>query len=466
VKSTLEVLPDNKVKISVEVEESEFERNIDLAFRKIAREVRLPGFRPGKAPRRVLEAHIGSDAARAQALQDSIPEYLSAAVREHDVDLVATPEVAVLAGETEGDVRFDATCEVRPEVSVDGYADLRVELPSPDVTDEDLEQVVEGERRRLGSLVDAGRSAAVGDYVVVDLEGTRDGEPVPGLNTDDWTYEIGRGWVAPGFDDQLVGTSPGDEVRFSAVPNGTEESADFVVKVQKVQTIDTGTLDDEWVSTNFAEFATVAEWRESLRERLTQVRVNQLRSVVVDKVTDALAALVPIDAPESMVGADLQARVQNTVAQFQQQGISIDQWMSATGQTTETFIEGLKSQSEKAVKVDLALRAVAAAEQIVVDQVDLEAEYEAIGMRVNEKPDKVRKAYEKNDAVADLAAGIRKSKALDWLLHNVTYVNPAGEVLDRDTVLGHSHDADGGHHHDVEDHDGEEDLTDSGKDQG
>lgn len=458
-KSTLEVLEDNKVKISVEVEETEFERNIEVAFRKIAREVRLPGFRPGKAPRRVLEAHIGTDAARAQALQDAIPEYLSAAVREHDVDLVATPEVSVTSGETDGDVRFDATCEVRPEITLGDHASLRVELPSPEVSDDDLDQVVEGERRRLGSLVDAGRPAGVGDHVVIDLEGLREGEPVPGLNTDDWTYEIGRGWVAPGFDDQLVGVSPGDEVRFTAVPNGTEEPADFVVKVQKVQTIDVGDLDDEWVSSNFAEFSTVADWKTSLRERLTQMRVNQMRSTVVDRVTEALAALVPIEAPESMVGADLQARVQNTVTQFQQQGISIEQWMSATGQSTEAFVEGLREQSIKAVKVDLALRAVAAAEAIVVDEVDLEAEYEAIGLRVKEKPDKVRRAYEKNDAVADLAANIRKSKALDWLLHNATYVGPAGEVLDRDTVLGHAHDADGGHEHPAD-----EDTADIQKD--
>lgn len=455
-KTKCEDLGDNKVRLSVEIAEDEFDRDIEAAFRKIAREVRLPGFRPGKAPRRVLEARIGADAARRQALQDAIPEYLSRAVRENDVDLVAPPDVAITEGEEHGVVSFDATCEVRPEITLAGYAGLRVELPSPTVTDEEVDEVAEGERRRHGSLSDADRPAQMGDYVVVDLQGTHEGEPVPGLNTDDWTYEIGRGWVAPGFDDQLVGLKAGEEVRFSAVPNGTDRSVDFVVAVQRVQELVLPALDDEWVSGTFGEFDTVEAWRESLRTRLEAARVNQMRSVVVDKVTDALAALVEIDAPESMVNGDLQGRVQNTVSQFQQQGISLEQWLSATGQDTESFVEQLKAQSVKAVKVDLALRAVATAEGIDADEADLTAEYAAIALRVQQTPDKVRRAYEQNDAVTDLQANLRKSKALDWLIHNVEFVDATGAVLPRDTVLGHEHGPDGSHPDDEHDADGEQ----------
>ena len=120
-KSSLEPLEGNKVKLSVHVDEDEFDRNIDQAFKKLAREIRLPGFRAGKAPRRVLEARIGVAPARQQALQDSVPEYLAKAVREHDVDLIASPDVDITAGEDDGPVEFDATCEVRPEITVPGY---------------------------------------------------------------------------------------------------------------------------------------------------------------------------------------------------------------------------------------------------------------------------------------------------------------------------------------------------------
>lgn len=438
-KSSLEALEGNKILLSIEVEEDEFDRNIDNAFRKISHEVRLPGFRPGKAPRRILEARVGIQAARAQALEDAIPEYLGRAVREHDVDLIATPKVDLKEGATDGVVKFDATCEVRPEITVPGYKGLRVELTSPDLTAEELDEAVQTELKRHGSLVEVDRPAEIGDSVVIDLVGTRDGDPVPGLNVDEWTYEIGRGWVAPGFDDQLTGAKKGDSLTFTATPNGTEEPADFAVTVNKVQTLQVPELTDEWVAETVAGAETVDEWRNSIRDRYVEQRLNTVRRTVVDRVTDALAALVEIDPPEAMVQSDLQARVQNTVQQFQAQGIALDQWLQVTGQDADSFVEGIKTQSEKAVRVDLALRAVAAAENITVSDDELEAEYEAIGVRVNEKTARVRKAYEKNDAVADLVAQMRKSKALDWLVHNVSYVDQGGTALDTDMVLGHDH---------------------------
>jgi trigger factor len=175
-----------------------------------------------------------------------------------------------------------------------------------------------------------------------------------------------------------------------------------------------------------------------------------MRRTVVDRLTDELEKLVEIEAPEAMVNNDLQARVQNTLQQFQSQGIALDQWLSATGQDADSFIAGMKTQSEKAVKVDLALRAVASSEGIEVTDADLDAEFEQIGVRVGEKTAKVRRAYEQNDAVTDLVAQMRKSQALEWLLHNVTFVDQNGEVLSTDTVLGeHDHD----HDHDGHDHD-------------
>jgi trigger factor len=152
-----------------------------------------------------------------------------------------------------------------------------------------------------------------------------------------------------------------------------------------------------------------------------------------------------------MVNSDLQARVQNTVQQFQAQGIALDQWLSATGQDTNQFVDALKEQSQKAVKVDLALRAIVVAEGLAANDEDIELEYQRIAMRVNQKPAQVRKVYEKNDAVADLASQIAKSKALDWLLHNVTMVDTNGKELDREHILGHDHDHSHDHAHDGED---------------
>ncbi|MET0144586.1 MAG: trigger factor [Ilumatobacteraceae bacterium] len=452
-KSSLEALEGNKVKLSVNVDEAEFDKDIDQAFKKIAREVRLPGFRAGKAPRRVLEARIGIGPAREQALRDSIPQYLAKAVREHDVDLIASPEVEITGGSDEGPVEFDATCEVRPEVVVPGYDGLRVELPSPDVDDAEVDEAVTAQLRRHGELTDVDRPAARDDFVTVDLVATRDGEEVTGLNTEDWSYQVGQGWVTDDFDEQLIGASAGDELTFTSTPKGTDEAADFVVTVGAVQELVLPELTDEFVADNFGEFETVDAWRTALRERIADGKLNQARQELVGKITEALTNLTEIEAPESLVQGDLQRRVEGTVRQLQSQGISMDQWFSVTGQDANAFVEGLKSASEQAVKVDLALRAVAVAEQLDADDGDLDAEYQRIAMEVDQKPSQVRKVYERGDMVPELVAQIRKSKALDWLVHHVEFVDPAGATLDRDLILGHRHDELGNHLDDDHDHD-------------
>ena len=434
-KSTVETLEGNKVKLSVEVDEAEFDHDIDVAFRKIAHEVRLPGFRPGKAPRRILEARIGLAPARQQALQDAIPRYLADAVKVHDVDIIAPPEVDITSGEEEGPVAFDATVEVRPQVVVPGYAGLRVELPPVAVDDEDVEQAVEGELRRHGSLEDVDRPAIAGDFVTLDIEAERDGDPVPGLNTEDWLYEVGRGWVAPDFDDHLTGTSEGAALTFTAVPTGTEEPADFAVAVKKVQTLVPPELTDEWVGDHLGEFETADEWRSAIRGRIESSRLNAARQLLLDRATSALAELVEEDPPEALVNTELRNRAESLVNSLQAQGVTMEQYMAMTGQEPATLTEGLTSAATTAVKVDLALRSVADAEGIEVSDDDLEAEYQRIAVRVNQKVNQVRRAYERNDAVSGLRAEIRKAKALEWLLRHVEIVDTEGHEIDRDLLL-------------------------------
>ena len=444
--------PRQLVKLSIVIDEAEFDRDIEQAFRKIGREARLPGFRAGKVPRKVLEARIGIAAARDEALRDAVPSYLAQAVREHDVDLIATPEVEITGGADSGDVSFDAVCEVRPVITVPGYGGLRVELPSPKATQDEIDEAVDAERRRQGSLIDADRPVQAGDHVTLTLAAHRDGEPVPGLNTEDWLYEVGKGWVAEGFDDQLVGATAGSTLTFSANPSGMDEPADFEVSITGVQEMVLPEVTDEWVAENLGEHETVAEWHDAIAERIGAAKLTQARNLYIDRATTALVGLVDAPAPDSMVNGDLQGRVQNTVQQFQAQGISIDQWLQVTGQTPDTFVAGLRSQSVKAVKADLALRAVATAEAIEVTDDDLGAEYARVAVQVRQKASEVRKAYEKNDAVTDLVAQLRKQKALDWILEHAEVVDEDGQAIDRDLLLGHDHHHDHDHDHDHDHH--------------
>jgi len=423
VKSSVEVLEDNKVKVYVEVEETEFDKDIDKAFKVLAKEVNLPGFRAGKVPRKVLEARVGLGPAREQALRDAVPEYLSRAVSENDVDLIATPEVEITDGETSGPVEFEATCQIRPVITVSGYDALRVELPGVEVDDSDL-----------------ARPAASGDFVVIDMRAMRDDEEVLGLNTEDWSYEIGQGWVADDFDDKLVGATAGDVLEFVAVPKGTEDEANFSVTVQSVQSRELPELTDEWVDENVGEFDTVEAWTADLRQTLSERKLSTARQQAGTSLNDAVAKLVEIEVPEPMVAADLNQRVQGTIQQFQAQGIDFEQWMQATGQDPEGFVEGMRGQSEQAVKVDLALRAIAVAENIGVTDDELEREYARMAMQHGQKAKDIRKAYEQNDAVSELIGQISKSKAFDLLVHGATYVDDTGAEIDRDELIGHDRD--------------------------
>ncbi len=447
VKSSVEPLEGNKVKLYVEVEEAEFERDIDRAFKEIAKEVRLPGFRNGKVPRKVLEARVGLAPAREQALRNAVPEYLAKAVREHDVDLIATPEVEITDGEDDGPVEFDATCEIRPVITVPGYGGLRVELPSLEVDDEELAAARDEELARSAALVDVDRPAAEGDFVDLDIAATRDGEELTGLNVDGWSYEIGQGWVSDDFDEHLTGASAGDELRFESTPKGTEEPADFEITVNAVQTRELPEATDEWVAENTGEYETVDEWEASIRERLSDQKLGAARQQLVPGVRAALAALVEIDVPDAMIDSALNRRMQGVVQQFAAQGVDLQQWLEMTGQEPEQFVDQMREPAEEDVRVDLALRAVAEAEAIDVDDDELEQEYARLAMQYQQKAKEIRKVYEQNDAVPELLSQIRTGKAMDWLVEHTEFVDDAGAVLDRDHLLGRTDD-------DAEDADG------------
>ena len=300
--------------------------------------------------------------------------------------------------------------------------------------------------RAHGTLADLNRAIADGDIVTIDMTATRDGEELAGLNIDDWSYEVGQGWVAEDFDEQLRGASNGDTLTFTTTPKGTDAPADFTVKITAVSELVLPELTDEWVQENLMDADDVTSWRESISERLTEERLGAIRQTLVGKVTDSLVELVEEDAPESMVAAEQQQRVQNLLRQFQAQGMDVAQWMQVTGQSVEDLMESMREQAVTAVKADLALRAIVRAESIEVSGDDLDIEYQRMAMQFNEKSDAIRKAYERNDAVPELIAQIAKGKAVDWLLHNIEMVDADGTVVDRDLVLGHDDDtdADGG----------------------
>ncbi len=433
-KSTLEPAEGNKVKLSIEVPADEFEKQVDAAFRRIAREVRVPGFRPGKAPRRLLEARLGTDAARSDALQHAVPEYYSEAVQEHEVDVIAPPEIDITSGEESGGVAFDALVEVRPQINLGGYDSLRITVDSPEASDEELTDRIDRLRENFAELQSVDRRAIDGDNVSIDIAGTQAGEPQAGLTTEDYLYEVGSGSVVPELDDNLRGSKPGDILQFTADhPDPDEDPIDFRVLVKDVKAKILPEPDDSWAK-EASEFDTLDELRADLAKRLGVVKKVQTQMALQQRTADALADLVSEEVPEALVNAEMQQRLEQFAMRLQSQGITIEQWLEASGQDQEAFVQELRETAAQGAKVDLALRALADAEALDVDDDELDAEFASVATRVGQKPANVRKEFERNRQVSLVRSDLRKRKALEWLIEHVEIVDEQGNPIDRSAL--------------------------------
>jgi trigger factor len=430
VKSTVEALEGNKVKLSVEIDEQEFEPAVDAAFKKIAREVRIPGFRPGKAPRRVLESHIGAGAGRAQALNDALPEYYSDAVLANEVDVIAPPEIEITDGQESGIIKFDAIVEVRPVITVTGYADMAVEIPAPTPSDDEIDAQLDRFRNQYGDLEVVERAADSGDFVTVDIEGSQNDEVLEGLVASAYLYEVGSAGIVPELDEQLVGAAAGDTRSFDAPhPNGEDEDPlHFEVTVTEVKAKVLPELNDEFAA-QASEFETMAAWREDLVTRMTEVRKAQSQMMVREKIGEALAELVTDELPEPLLAAEMNERLQDMAMRLQAQGLSLEQWLQFSGTDTEQFLDDLKTTADRSARVDLALRAIALAESIEVLEEDLDIEFEAVAERVQQDSDVVRTQLTEAGHLPALKTDISKRKALDWLTESVRISDEAGNSI-------------------------------------
>ena len=429
-KSTVEALEGNKVKLSVEIDEQEFESAVDAAFKKIAREVRIPGFRPGKAPRRVLESHIGAGAGRAQALNDALPEYYSDAVVANEVDVIAPPEIEITDGQESGVIKFDAIVEVRPVITVSGYADMAVEIPAPTPSDDEIDAQLDRFRNQYGDLEVVERVADSGDFVTVDIEGSQNDEVLEGLVASAYLYEVGSAGIVPELDEQLVGAAAGDTRSFDAPhPNGDEEDPlHFEVTVTEVKAKVLPELNDEFAA-QASEFETMAAWRDDLVTRMTEVRKAQSQMMVREKIGEALAELVTDELPEPLIAAEMNERLQDMAMRLQAQGLSLEQWLQFSGTDTEQFLDELKTTADRSARVDLALRAIALAESIEVLEEDLDLEFEAVAARVQQGSDVVRTQLTEAGHLPALKTDISKRKALDWLTESVRISDEAGNSI-------------------------------------
>ena len=441
--STLETLDDNKVKLSVTIEESEFEPKLDAAYQALSKEVNLPGFRKGKVPRKLIEQRFGPEIAREEALRQALPEYYSQAVVDNDVDVIAAPEIDITGGQAEGDVSFDAVVEIRPVISVAGHDSLRVEIPSPLPTDQDLEDRVDSIRRQHAELETVERAAVDDDHVTIDIAGTVDGEPVPGLTAEDYDYVVGSGAVVAEIDENLRGASAGDELSFSAdhPDDSQDDTIDFAITVKEVQASVLPEADDDFAK-EASEFDTMDELRDDLMARLDDVKRAQAAQALDNNTGEALAALVDDELSEALIEDEMENRAQDMGMRLQAQGIQLEQYLQITGTTPEQFREQLREQAEVSARVDLALRAVAEQENIEISEEELDEELMVLATQLDQPLDSVREQLEAAGRLKPIRSDMRIRAALQWVTDRAEIVDEEGNPVDRDLLETDEHEHD------------------------
>ena len=427
-KAQVAPLESNKVKLSVEVEEAEVEKAIDDTFVKFAKELRVPGFRPGKAPRRVLEARIGRPAARQEALEQHIPYWYDRAVRDKAVDVINDPEIEVTAGKDEGPLAFDAVVEVRPQLKLVGYESLKVTVPSPVVTEEEVQGQIDRLRGNFAELAPVEREARSGDSVVIDMTATRDGKPVPGMSYTDYSVELGAGNDLPELDEHLPGAKAGGTVSFQADLGDNPVQVEVVVKQVQEKILPEAT--DEWAS-EASEFSTVAELRADIDKRLTDMKRAQSGLSLRNGTMDALVALVDEEPPAVLVDVEVRRSAEELGRRLDSQGIPLQRYLEAIGRNIEDVVAQLRGQAIPAVKGDLALRAVADAVGIEPSEAEMEEFMERLAGRAGVTPTVFQEQVERAGRRLAVRSDLKKSKAFDWLVEHAEVTDEEGNPVDR-----------------------------------
>jgi trigger factor len=430
VRSTLEPVEPTKVRINVVVEPDELRPAIDRTARRLSREVRVPGFRKGKVPRQVIEARIGRDALIAEAIENEVvPEFYAKAIEEHGVRPLSRAQVDP-PDYTDGQpLQFSATVEVKPELDLPPYRGVQVERPVLEITDEHVDDQLERLRDRFAQLEVIGRPLAKGDYAQIDLRATRHTTEIPELTRSDFLYEVGSGTVVARLDEELEGKRKGDILRFNAtLPEtageelaGQEVTLGVLVKEAKAKVLPK--LDDDFAQ-EASEFDTLEELRADLRQRLEQAAEAQLAAELETRVLQAYLDRVEVPLPESLVHDELHYRANRFAQQLGMMGASLDQYLEASGQTSDEVEADLRAQAERAVKAQLVLEAVANAEHMEVSDEEVEAELRRQAQRVGRDPEEIRRALPGGRAGV-IAGDILRSKALAFMVEHAEQRDPA-----------------------------------------
>lgn len=414
----------NQGVLTVDVDAKKFEEALDEAFKKVRKQVNVPGFRKGKVPRKIFEQRFGVEALYQDAVDIVLPEAYAKAVEDTGIEPVDRPEIDIEEIEKGKNLVFKATVTVKPEVELGEYKGLEVEEFDTTVTDEEVEESLKQLQEQHAELVVVeDGTVEEGDTVVIDFKGFVDGESFEGGEAENYSLEIGSGQFIPGFEDQLVGLKPGEEkevkVTFPEEYHAEHlagKDAVFEVKVHDLKRKEVPELDDEFAKDVDEDIETLDELREKRKEALQKdkelAKEHHERDTVVEKATENAT----IDIPEVMITNEVERMVQEFEQRLQAQGMGLDMYYQATGTDEDSMKEQFKPEAEKRVKMNLTLEAIAKAENIEVTDEDVDKELEKLAEMYDREVDEIRNLFMMQGGLDVLKDDLRIQKAIDFLV--------------------------------------------------
>ena len=421
--TTVETTEPHTVKLTIEVPEDEFGKDLDRTYRAIANQIKIPGFRKGKVPKQIIDTQIGQDAIFEEFVNSSVPAYFRKAVADEDLAPITDPDIDVQQLEPGKPFVFSATVEVRPRLSFEesDYTGISVTKPAVEVTEQEIDDWIERLRERFSELEPVGRPVQEGDFVTVDLTVTKGGQKVEQASREDYLYFVGSGEVGEKLDVELVGAKPGAILKVSdALPERFGEelggaAVEITVLVKDVKARKLPEVDDDFAKTA-SEFDTIPQLRDDLRERLTEVKEREATAALRELVLEAMIEKVDVDLPQSLIDEETDHRIHHARDRAERMGVGLEKMLELQGWDEARLREDSRQHAIRAIKSDLVLEGIARNASLEVTAEEIGAEIAVLAQAYGREPKAVAKDLERSGQVVTLAGDIIRTKALDLLV--------------------------------------------------
>ena len=434
--TTIENTDKHTVKLTVEVPADEYSKDMDQAYRSIANQVKIPGFRKGKVPKQIIDAQIGREVVRDEFLQAAVPDYYRQAITEHDLAPITDPDIDLDEFADDSPLKFTAVVEVRPrlELTEADYSGLKIEKPSTEVAESEIDDWVTRLQERFAELEPAERPIIDGDFVTIDLKATGPlGQEIEGLSRTDYLYFVGSGEFGPQLDSDLPGSKAGEilkvteELGEGAGEGLSGQAADMAVLVKDVKARKLPEADDDFAKTA-SEFDTMAELREDLRERLTELKERDVKGELRDRALQAMLDKVEVELPDTLVDDETEHRVEHAKQQAERSGVTIEQLLEAQGWDEERLRQDSRDHAVRAITSDLILESIARDADIQVDADELGKEIGVLAQAYNRDPKELATQLDRSGQIVTLAGDIIRGKALDLLVERADITDEAADA--------------------------------------